>query len=82
MITSSPARVAVPLAVSVTTAVLALAGGAPARALPRDVTAEQCQEAGGTVQGSGYCVGAVGVDAWGADIDGQGIGDRPTGAVR
>ncbi|MFD5468406.1 hypothetical protein ACFWIQ_37205 [Kitasatospora sp. NPDC127059] len=73
MITASPARLtrlAVPLAA---TAVLLLAGPAPAWALPADVTAEQCQEAGGTVQGGGYCVGAVGEDQWGADIDGQGI---------
>ncbi|MER7674778.1 hypothetical protein ABTY61_40835 [Kitasatospora sp. NPDC096128] len=72
MPTSSLARLAVPFA---TAAVLALAGAAPATAaaLPADVTAEQCQEAGGTVQGGGYCVGAVGEDQWGADIDGQGI---------
>ncbi|MFI9363039.1 hypothetical protein ACIG5E_18590 [Kitasatospora sp. NPDC053057] len=70
MITSSLARLAVPFA---TTAVLVLAGSAPAWALPSDVTAEQCQENGGTVQGGGYCVGATGEDEWGADIDGQGI---------
>ncbi|WP_030241760.1 hypothetical protein [Streptomyces sp. NRRL S-350] len=69
MLTSSPARLAVPLAA----AVLLLAGAAPSWALPYDVTAEQCQAAGGTVQGGGYCVGAVGEDEWGADIDGQGI---------
>ncbi|MEV7602156.1 hypothetical protein AB0O91_32790 [Kitasatospora sp. NPDC089797] len=70
MITSSLARLAAPLA---TTAVLLLAGAAPALALPADVTREQCEEGGGTVQGGGYCVGAVGEDQWGADIDGQGI---------
>ncbi|MFD9689847.1 hypothetical protein ACFXPX_34180 [Kitasatospora sp. NPDC059146] len=76
MSTSSPARLAAPLlAVPLLAAVLALAGAAPATAavLPADVTAEQCQDAGGTVQGGGYCVGAVGEDQWGADIDGQGI---------
>ncbi|MFG3224545.1 hypothetical protein ACGF07_07175 [Kitasatospora sp. NPDC048194] len=69
MITSSPARLAAPL----TAVLLVLGASAPAWALPHDVTAEQCQEAGGTVQGGGYCVGAVGEDQWGADIDGQGI---------
>jgi hypothetical protein len=69
MITQPLARAAVAL----TTAVLLASAATPALALPRDVTAEQCEEAGGTVQGGGYCVGAEGEDEWGADIDGQGI---------
>ncbi|MEU9044865.1 MULTISPECIES: hypothetical protein [unclassified Kitasatospora] len=78
MITSPSARLAVPLA----TALLVCAAGAPAWALPYDVTAEQCQEAGGTVQGVGYCVGAVGADEWGADIDGQGVNAYPNAGDR
>ncbi|MFJ8471006.1 hypothetical protein [Kitasatospora sp. NPDC094011] len=70
MTISSLARLAVPLA---TAAVLAVSGAAPTLALPADVTREQCEAGGGTVQGGGYCVGAVGEDEWGADIDGQGI---------
>ncbi|MBO1413839.1 hypothetical protein [Streptomyces sp. FH025] len=43
----------------------------------RDVTAEQCRDAGGHVEGSGYCVDAVGEDAWGEPIDAQAINPDP-----
>ncbi|MEU9076908.1 hypothetical protein [Kitasatospora sp. NPDC048538] len=62
------------------TAVLLAAGAAapaPAAAAPRDVTAEQCRDAGGWVEGSGYCVGALGDDYWGQPVDGQAINPHP-----
>ncbi|MFE5581872.1 hypothetical protein [Kitasatospora sp. NPDC056531] len=73
------------VAVTTTTVVLLFAGAA-APAAPatfaaaggrRDVTAEQCRGAGGHVEGSGYCVDAVGEDAWGEPIDGQGVNPNP-----
>ncbi|MFD8086311.1 hypothetical protein ACFV4F_31975 [Kitasatospora sp. NPDC059722] len=72
---TSPLRRA---ALTVATAVLLITGtAASASAARRDVTAEQCHEAGGHVEGVGYCTGAEGVDQWGADIDGQGINSQP-----
>ncbi|RKT12094.1 hypothetical protein BX285_6060 [Streptomyces sp. 1114.5] len=59
------------------------AGAAAAAAAPaavtglRDVTAEQCRGAGGHVEGSGYCVDAVGEDVWGQPVDGQAINPDP-----
>ncbi|MGA5821259.1 hypothetical protein ACPC54_25730 [Kitasatospora sp. NPDC094028] len=77
MTTTLRARAA--LAAAVIT-VISLAAATPAAAAPnllRDVTAEQCRAAGGQVQGSGYCVGGDGEDAWGQPIDGQGVNPNP-----
>ncbi|MER7756268.1 hypothetical protein [Kitasatospora sp. NPDC097643] len=78
MSTSPLARVAL----TATTAVLLTAASAavPASAAVtglRDVTAQQCRDAGGWVEGSGYCVGALGEDVWGQPIDGQAINPDP-----
>ncbi|MFJ3216924.1 hypothetical protein ACIPLC_13520 [Kitasatospora sp. NPDC086801] len=67
---------------TVATAVLLATGAGAASAAaagpaPRDVTAEQCEDAGGWVEGSGYCVGAVGDDDWGQPIEGQAINPHP-----
>ncbi|MQS15801.1 hypothetical protein F7Q99_26925 [Streptomyces kaniharaensis] len=76
MFTSPHARVTL----TVVTAVL-LTAGATATAAPapglRDVTAQQCRDAGGTVEGSGYCVGADGDDEWGEPLDGQAVNPDP-----
>ncbi|MER7584831.1 hypothetical protein [Kitasatospora sp. NPDC097691] len=54
------------------------AAAAPASATGlRDVTSEQCRSAGGHVEGSGYCVDALGDDAWGQPVDGQAINPDP-----
>ncbi|MFF2147354.1 hypothetical protein [Kitasatospora sp. NPDC058190] len=70
------------VAVTTTTAVLVAAGSTAPAAFAsasgrRDVTAEQCRGAGGRVEGSGYCVDAVGEDAWGEPIDGQAVNPNP-----
>ncbi|MEV7026389.1 hypothetical protein [Kitasatospora sp. NPDC093558] len=62
---------------TVAAVLLTAATASAASAAPRDVTADQCYEAGGHVEGVGYCTGAEGVDGWGADIDGQGINSQP-----
>ncbi|GHF56174.1 hypothetical protein GCM10018790_37710 [Kitasatospora xanthocidica] len=59
------------------------AGAAVAAAVPtaatglRDVTSDTCRGAGGHVEGSGYCVDALGDDPWGQPIDGQAINPNP-----
>ncbi|MEV7936145.1 hypothetical protein AB0O82_08390 [Kitasatospora sp. NPDC088264] len=78
MITSPLLRSALTVATAVLLATGAgAASAAAARPGPRDVTAEQCQDAGGWVEGSGYCVGAEGDDDWGQPIDGQAINPHP-----
>ncbi|MBV6697698.1 hypothetical protein [Kitasatospora aureofaciens] len=74
MITSTLSRVALTVTAAV---LLTTAGATSASAGRRDVTAETCRNAGGSVQGSGYCVDAVGEDEWGAPIDGQAVNPHP-----
>ncbi|MEU8927913.1 hypothetical protein AB0D10_44625 [Kitasatospora sp. NPDC048545] len=80
MNSSRLARVA---ATTASVVLLTAAGAAAAAAVPaaatglRDVTAEQCRDAGGHVEGSGYCADAVGDDAWGQPIDYQAINPDP-----
>ncbi|MFE4520193.1 hypothetical protein ACFRMQ_39250 [Kitasatospora sp. NPDC056783] len=77
---SLPARVAVATAAVL---LLAAAGAVVAGAGPaaaggrRDVTADQCRDAGGHVEGSGYCADAAGDDAWGQPVDGQAVNPDP-----
>ncbi|MFJ9694381.1 hypothetical protein [Kitasatospora sp. NPDC101183] len=76
MITPRTVLLAAPaLAAALLCAAAPAASAAPGR--PRDVTAEQCRGAGGEVQGSGYCVGGDGEDAWGQPIDGQAVNPHP-----
>ncbi|WP_157849667.1 MULTISPECIES: hypothetical protein [Streptomyces] len=83
MTSSLPARVAATTVSVVLFTVTVAAGAAAAAAVPaattglRDVTAGQCRGAGGHVEGSGYCVDALGDDAWGQPIDGQAINPDP-----
>ncbi|MEV8328728.1 hypothetical protein [Kitasatospora sp. NPDC056731] len=77
MITSPLLRSALTVATAVLLATGAGAASAAARPVLRDVTAEQCQDAGGWVEGSGYCVGAEGDDDWGQPIDGQAVNPHP-----
>ncbi|MFD4532265.1 hypothetical protein ACFWNL_12600 [Kitasatospora sp. NPDC058397] len=78
MITSHLLRSALTVATAVLLATGAgTASAAAARPVLRDVTAEQCQDAGGWVEGSGYCVGAEGDDDWGQPIDGQAVNPHP-----
>ncbi|MFD8789084.1 hypothetical protein [Kitasatospora sp. NPDC059599] len=83
MNSSHLARVAATTASVVLLATATAAGAAVAAAVPaaatglRDVTAEQCRDAGGHVEGSGYCADAVGDDAWGQPIDYQAINPDP-----
>ncbi|WP_316525453.1 hypothetical protein [Kitasatospora brasiliensis] len=71
---SLPARVAVVTAVAL---LLATAAGPAAASGRRDVTADQCRDAGGHVEGTGYCADAAGADVWGAEIDGQAVNPDP-----
>ncbi|MEU9045075.1 MULTISPECIES: hypothetical protein [unclassified Kitasatospora] len=79
------ASAVLPTTVLLTTVLLTSAAGATvaAAAVPasatglRDVTAEQCRGAGGHVEGSGYCVDALGDDTWGQPVDGQAINPDP-----
>ncbi|MFJ2862977.1 hypothetical protein [Kitasatospora sp. NPDC087314] len=77
MVTSSVLRSALTVAAAVLLATGAATATAVAWSGPRDVTAEQCQDAGGWVEGSGYCVGAVGDDDWGQPVEGQAINPHP-----
>ncbi|MDH6703824.1 hypothetical protein P3T27_000505 [Kitasatospora sp. MAA19] len=77
MVTSSALRSALTVAAAVLLATGAATATAAAGSGPRDVTAEQCQDAGGWVEGSGYCVGAVGDDDWGQPVEGQAINPHP-----
>ncbi|MFJ6619416.1 hypothetical protein ACIQOW_17770 [Kitasatospora sp. NPDC091335] len=82
MNSSLPARVAaatasVLLLTTVAGAAVAAAGPATVVSGRRDVTADQCRGAGGHVEGSGYCVDALGDDSWGQPVDGQAVNPDP-----